>query len=317
MKRHIIGLDVGGTKISLIIATDAGRILVKTVIPTEVERGPEHTIKKIIAEIKGLLKEVKIKLQEVKGIGIGVPGSLDPIKGTILGSPNMPGWSGISLKDILNSEFGLPVILDNDANTAALGEKLFGAGRDIDSLFYFTVSTGIGGGFIINGKIHHGASFNAAEVGHMVILPDGPKCNCGKRGCLEALASGTAVARSAREKVKNNPSSLIMKLVDNDVELITARIVAEAAKEGDELAKQIYQEAGTFLGIGVANVLNLINPQMVVIGGGLSYSGSILFEPMRERARQEAFGRTYQVCQIVPSKLGNTAGCLGAVGLVL
>ncbi len=317
MKRHIIGLDVGGTKISCVIAVDTGKILAKTIILTEVEKGPEHTIKNIIAEIKALLKKIKITLQDVKGIGAGVPGSLDPINGTILGSPNMPGWKGISLKDILNNEFGLPVILDNDANAAALGEKIFGAGKDVDTLFYFTVSTGIGGGLIINGKIHHGASFNAAEVGHMVILPDGPKCNCGKRGCLEALASGTAIAKNAREKVKANPFSLIMKLANNNTELITAQIVAEAAKGGDELAKQIYQQAGTFLGIGVANVLNLINPQVVVIDGGVSYSGNILFEPLRKRAKQEAFGRTYQSCQIVPSKLGRMVGDLGAVSLVL
>jgi glucokinase len=317
MKRYVIGLDIGGTKISCVVGTRKGEILDKVTLSTEIEKGPDYTIKKIIGNVKDLLKGSNINLREVKGIGIGAPGPLDPIKGIILNTPNMPGWNGICLKEIFDREFNLPVILDNDANAAALGEKIFGAGKDIKDMFYFTVSTGIGGGLIIGGKIYHGASFDAAEVGHTVVLPDGPECKCGKHGCLEALASGTAIARNAREKLRTNPHSLILKLAENNIELVTAKIVSQAAKMGDKLANQIYQEAGRFLGIGVANVLNLINPQMVVIGGGVSYAGELLFKPVRESAKREAFARTYEVCPIVPSRLGEMVGDLGAVSLVL
>ena len=317
MKEYILGLDIGGTKISFAISTTRGEILNKTLLPTEVEKGPDYTINKIIKSIRNLLKSSNVSLSEVKGIGIGSPGPLDPVKGAILNTPNMPGWDGICLKEIFGREFNLPVILDNDANAAALGEKIFGAGKNIKDMFYFTVSTGIGGGLIINNRIYRGASFDAAEVGHTVILPDGPRCKCGKHGCLEALASGTAIAREARQRVKVKPSSLILELANHNKELISAEVVSRAAEAGDELANQIYQEAGRFLGIGVANVLNLINPEMVVIGGGVSLAGELLFKPVRESAKKEAFGRTYQACKIVPAKLGNEAGVLGAVSLVL
>ncbi|MEA3328787.1 MAG: ROK family protein [Candidatus Omnitrophota bacterium] len=315
MKKYIIGLDIGGTKTSCVIGTKKGRILGKSLFPTETQKGSSQTLKRIIKNIKELLRRLDITLAEVEGMGIGAPGPLDPIKGVILNTPNMPGWNNVCLKEIFSRKFNLPVILDNDANAAALGEKIFGAGKDIGDMFYFTVSTGIGGGLIIGGKVYHGASFDAAEVGHTVVLVDGPKCKCGKRGCLEALASGTAIARKAKEKVKFEPSSLILKLAGNSSS-ITARIVSQAAEKGDELAKQIFQEAGRFLGIGVANVLNLINPQMVVIGGGVSLAGELLFKPMKESAKKEAFGKTYQVCQIVPSKLKDKVGDLGAVSLV-
>lgn len=317
MKKYIIGLDIGGTKISCVIGTRGGQILNRATIPTEVERGPGPAIKKAIEKIHEILKSSGAELNEVEGMGIGAPGPLDPNSGTIFATPNMPAWNGVCLKEIFGKEFEVPIAVDNDANAAALGEKVFGAGKEVNGLFYFTVSTGIGGGLIIDGKIYHGASFDAAEVGHMTILPDGPKCGCGKQGCLEALASGTAIARRAKEKVKDNPGSLILKLVGGDLNLINASVVREAAAKGDILAKEIWEEAGRYLGIGVANVLNLINPQMVIIGGGVAKAGELLFRPMRESAAREAFGRTFESCKIVPSELGDMVGDLGAISLVL
>lgn len=317
MKKYIIGLDIGGTKISCVIGTRAGQILDRARIPTEVERGPEPAIKKTIEKIHQLLKSSRVELGEVEGVGIGAPGPLDPVSGTILATPNMPGWNGVCLKEILGKEFEIPIVVDNDGNAAALGEKVFGQGKDVNNLFYFTVSTGIGGGLIIDGKIYHGASFDAAEVGHMTVLPDGPKCGCGKLGCLEALASGTAIARMAKEKVKDNPGSLILKLAGGGLNQINAGLVREAAEKGDVLAKEIWLEVGRYLGIGVANVLNLINPQMVIIGGGVAKAGELLFKPVRESAAKEAFARTYESCQILPSKLGDMVGDFGAISLVL
>lgn len=316
MKKYIIGLDIGGTKISCVVGTGDGQILKRDVMPTEVEKAPEDTMKKAIGKIHKLLQSSRVELSDVEGIGVGAPGPLDPISGTILATPNMPGWNGVCLKEILGKEFGLPVVIDNDANAAALGEKKFGAGKEVNDLFYFTVSTGIGGGLIIDGRIYHGASFDAAEVGHMTILPDGPRCGCGKLGCLEALASGTAIARRAKEKIKGNPASLILKLAGDEIEAITAKVVAEAASKGDKLATLIWEEAARFLGIGVANVLNLINPQMVIIGGGVAKAGELLFKPVRESAAREAFGRTFESCKIVPSALGDMVGDFGAISLV-
>lgn len=317
MKKYIIGLDIGGTKISCVLGTRSGQILERLAIPTAVERGPDYSIKNAIDKIHGLLKRTRVELNDVEGVGIGAPGPLDPVSGTILTTPNMPGWNGVCLKEVFGKEFGLPVVVDNDANAAALGEKVFGAGKEVNNLFYFTVSTGIGGGLIIDGRIYHGASFDAAEVGHTTILPDGPRCGCGKFGCLEALASGTAIARRTKERVKDRPDSLILNLVRGDLDKVTAKVVGEAATKGDELAKEVYQEAGRYLGIGVANVLNLINPEMVIIGGGVAKAGELLFGPIRETAAKEAFGRTYESCQIVPSKLGELVGDFGAISLVL
>ena len=308
---YVIGIDIGGTKTSVSFGNLQGKIFNRSVFPTEDAR---TTLGQAKWTIQAYLRKYDKKLKRTKGIGISCAGPLDLTRGVLIKPPNMPTWRNVPLKRIFSRSFALPVVVDNDANTAALGEATFGAGKKVNNLFYYTVSTGIGGGLIINGEIYHGASFDAGEIGHSVALPGGPKCGCGKRGCLEALASGTAIARIAKEKVKK--SSLILKLAGKKKN-IDAIIVAQAAQKGDRLAGSIYRQAAFYLGLSVTNVIQIINPEMIVIGGGVSKAGKILFQPLIKTVRRYTWPRPYRSCKIVRAKLGDRVGDLGAVSLVL
>ena len=309
---YLIGIDIGGTKTSVSLSNTQGKILVRQVLPTAKEA--QITLEQVKRIIRGYLKEYDPKRKLTRGIGISCAGPLDFKKGILINPPNMPQWRNLPLKRTFSQAFLLPVVIDNDANSAALAEKTFCAGKGARHLFYYTVSTGIGGGLIIDGKIYHGASFDAGEIGHTVILPNGPKCNCGKRGCLEALASGTAIARIARERVTK--SSLILKLAGKKKN-IDAIIVAQAAQSGNRLACSIYRQAAFYLGLSIANVMQIINPEMIIIGGGVSKAGKLLFQPLIKTVRQYAWPRPYRSCKIVRAKLRDAVGDLGAISLVL
>ncbi|MCQ9208106.1 MAG: ROK family protein [Omnitrophica bacterium] len=309
--KYIIGIDIGGTKTSVSLGNTQGKILARQAFPTKDVRSTLAQTKRII---HGYLGKPKTQNRRILGIGISCAGPLDLTKGVLIKSPNMPTWRNVALNKVFSKAFRLPVVIDNDANAAALAEKTFGAGKAVKNLFYYTVSTGIGGGLIIDGEIYHGASFDAGEIGHSVILPAGPKCACGKRGCLEALASGTSIARVARERVKK--SSLILKLAGTK-QNIDATIVAQAVREGDKLAREIFQEVAFYLGLSVTNVIQVINPEMIVIGGGVSKAGPILFQPMIKTVRKLTWARPYRSCKIVRAKLKDIVGDLGAISLVL
>ncbi len=308
---YIIGIDIGGTKTSVSLGNARGKVLICEVFPTE-EVGPTLAAAKRI--IQAYLKRYDQGLKNTLGIGISCAGPLDLKKGMLINPPNMPTWRNLPLKQIFARAFRLPVAIDNDANCAALAEKAFGAGKLVQNLFYYTVSTGIGGGLIINGEVVHGTSSDAGEIGHSVILPGGPKCACGKRGCLEALASGTAIARIARERVTKN--SLILKLAGKRKN-ITAAYVAAAAFKKDRLALAIYKQAAFYLGLSITNVIQTINPELIVIGGGVSKAGPVLFRPLRETVRIHSWPRPYRSCKIVPAKLKDRVGDLGAISLLL
>ena len=307
---YIIGIDLGGTKTSVSLGNSQGKLLIRRVYPTKSAASTLAEAKRII---QVLLAEYDPKRKKTKGIGISACGPLDLNRGILLNPPNMPTWRNVPLKKIFFQAFGFKVAVDNDANSAALAEKTFGAGKNVQSLFYYTVSTGIGGGLIIDGRIHHGASFDAGEIGHSVILPKGPKCRCGKYGCLEALASGTSIARIARERVNKN--SLILKLAGKKKD-IDAIIVAQAAKKGDRLARTIYQQAAFYLGLSVTNVIQIINPEMIVMGGGVSKAGEILFRPLIKTVRRFSWLRPLRSCRIVRAKLRDAVGDLGAISLI-
>jgi glucokinase len=308
---YIIGIDIGGTKTSVSLGNAQGKVFIRTVFPTGKAQATFAETKRLI---RTYLAKYDQGLNKTKGIGISCPGPLDLKKGVLLRAPNMPTWHNVAIKRIFSKAFALPVAVDNDANCAALAEKTFGAGSKVKNLFYYTVSTGIGGGLIINGRIHHGASSDAGEIGHSVILPNGPKCNCGKRGCLEALASGTAIARIAREKVTNG--SLILKLAGRKKD-INAIVVAQAARRQDRLALTIYRQAAFYLGLSIANVIQIVNPEMIVIGGGVSKAGEMFFGPLIKTVRRFSWPRPYRRCKIVPAKLKDTVGDLGAISLLL
>jgi len=307
---YLIGIDFGGTKTSVSIGNAQGRIFMRSVIPTE---DAQTTLSQVKNIIRAYLHKYDPKLKETKGIGISCPGPVDLKKGMILNPPNLAGWHNLPLKKIIARSFPLPVAIDNDANCAALAEKTFGAGKKVNSLFYYTVSTGIGGGLIIDGKLCHGASSDAGEIGHTILLPKGPKCNCGKVGCLEALASGTAIGKTARKKAGKN--SLILKLVKKR-SAIDAVVVAQAAAKGDKLARAIYAEAAFYLGLSIVSVIQIINPEMIVIGGGVTKTGALFFKPLRETVRQHCWSRPLKACKIVPAKLKDAVCDLGAMSLV-
>lgn len=317
-KRFIIGVDLGGTKIATGIIDINGKILSKNKEPTLIKNGPEGVISQMIRMVEENLKKIKISLKEVKGIGIGAAGPLDTKKGIIIEPPNLPGWKNVQLVKPFKEKFSLPVYLDNDANAACLGEWYFGAGKGTKNMVYLTVSTGIGGGVIIEGKLYHGANDNAGEIGHMTINPDGPLCGCGNRGCLEAHASGTSIARYAKEILKGyKGKTLILEFSENNIEKVTAEIVFKSAKAGDRLAEKIVNKTSEYLGIGVANVINIFNPEKVVLGGGVTKAGEMLFKIVRKVAKERAMSSLFKAVKIVPAKLKGDVGIIGAATLVL
>jgi glucokinase len=238
-------------------------------------------------------------------------------EGVVVSPPNLPGWKEVPLRDLLEKRLEIPTFLENDANAAALGEHCFGAGRGSKQMIYITVSTGIGGGFILDGKLYHGADGVAAEIGHMTILPHGPHCGCGNQGCLEALASGTAIAREGRALLLRGLPTRIAELANQDPKAVSAKLVAEAAQLGDPRAEEIIHKAMDYLGIGVANLVNLLNPELVVIGGSLTKLGETLFDPVRHAINRRTFPIAAGRVQVVPAELGGRAGVCGAAAVAI
>lgn len=307
----VLGVDIGGTKTIVAVADDRG-IIAQERIDTPREQGPPVVLSAIERAVRCLLTRHESRITSV---GIGCGGPLDRERGIVHVAPNLPGWENLDLAGYFGKAFGAPVFLDNDVNLMALGEAREGAGVGIDHLAYFNIGTGIGGGIVIGGKLYRGCG-NAAEFGHQIILPDGPMCLCGKRGCLESLASGTSIARRAKERLADHPDSAILSLAGS-MENVTARVVAQAALEGDDLARRIWLETGEYLGIGVANVINILNPRMVVLGGGVVEAGDLLLDPVRRTVRERAMTQLANDAQIVRGALGEQAGIIGAIHLAL
>ncbi|WP_024615922.1 ROK family protein [Clostridium sp. Ade.TY] len=311
MKNYVVGVDLGGTKISTALADLAGNVLAQSIIPTNAHEGEERVLERIIKSVQTVISEGEINLDEVKGIGIGSPGPLDSRKGIIITTPNLP-FSNFNLVKPLVEKFNVPVFLDNDANVAAIGEYMLGAGKGKKNMVYFTVSTGVGGGAIVDGNICRGNTSNALEIGHMTVAPFGPRCGCGNIGCLEALASGTAIGKRGQEAVNSKVETSL-----RSYEKVTSYEVFKEAEKGDAVAKDIIEEALTYLGIGIANAISIFDPEMIVIGGGVSKAGDIVFEKVREVVNKRCFKSMAESCEIVPAGLGTDAGVIGAVALAL
>lgn len=307
----IIGIDIGGTKIAIGRADTRGNLEDSVRFPTDVTRGYRSILEEIIEKTSKLFER-----DSVKAIGIGCGGPLDSKRGRILSPPNLPGWDDVPLVDDIKGVFNVPVYLENDANAAALGEFYFGAGKDVSNMVYMTLSTGIGGGIILNNKLIHGVRDSGGEVGHQTILPDGPLCNCGNRGCLEALSSGTGIARIFREKLASGRESIVTSWV-KDPEEISAKIIADAAKAGDSLSKEVWDSAIYYLGIGISNIVTIVSPEMVVLGGSLTKYGESLFVNVREIVKERARLVPVDEIKIVPAQLGDNVGILGAVAVGL
>jgi len=308
----VLGIDIGGTKTIAALADDAARILARRRIATHREDGPRAVLSSIESALRDLMRETGTP--SVSAIGVGCGGPLDRKRGVILTAPNLPGWDDFPLGGYFEDAFQAPVMLDNDVTLAALGEAREGAGVGVDHFAYFNVGTGIGGGIVIEGEVYRGCG-NAGEFGHQVILPDGPSCLCGRRGCLESLASGTSIARRARERLEGGVRSLIADLAGS-VGAVTAEHVWQAAREGDSLALKILAETGEYLGLGAANVVNILNPRRIILGGGVvTGSGDLLLDQVRKTVRERAMSQLADDVEVVPAALGDQAGVTGAVRL--
>jgi glucokinase len=339
----MIGVDLGGTQVRAALVQD-GRLLSRVGYLTQDEDGFEAVLMRIKEAIRQAAQQAGVPLGQVIGIGIGAPGPLDSRTGILFAPPNLKGWRNVPLRQLLFDEFGLPVYLGNDANLAGLGEHIYGAGRGVPDMIYVTVSTGIGGGVIIGGRVLEGVSGTAGEVGHMTIDIRGPRCNCGNIGCLEVLASGTAIARRAAEAIAEGRGDAMLAVARElaarkspmvdlagrsrlspeaqiaplpaEVEVDAAAVV-EAARRGDAVAAEITRTAAENVGVGMVNLIHLFNPALIVIGGGVSKAGPLLFEPVERVVRERAMEVPRKAVRIVRAELGENVGLLGAAANVL
>jgi glucokinase len=317
--RWVLGVDIGGTNVVVAaVPTEGGLPAALRSAPTRGERGPDAGVQLISEMAETVISETLERhggsRRDFSGVGIGCPGPLDLGEGVIVTTPNL-GWDGYPIRAKVSEALGLPASLDNDANCATFGEWWQGAGAGVSSLVGITLGTGIGGGYIERGRILRGASGSALEIGHTTIDFTGRRCPCGNYGCLEAYASGPNIAARARDGLEAGYQSLLPELVDGDLDRITAATVYEAILKGDEYAKDVMTETARILGAGVANVVNLFNPQVIVIVGGVTRAGEHLFSPLRTEIRRRAFSSAVDACRIVPGALPDTAGVIGAAGI--
>jgi glucokinase len=297
---------------------DGGDVLAARTVPTEANRGAKFVVDRMVSMVNDAIDEVIAThggtREAFAGVGIGSPGPLNRVTGTVINTPNL-GWRNFPLRDLIANGVDLPATLDNDANCATYGEWWLGAGRNVNTLIGITLGTGIGGGIVLNGEIFHGVSDSAGEIGHASIEANGRKCPCGNYGCLEAYASGPAISARAIEGIESGVESMLLDLVQGKTDEITAATVYEAVVLGDPFANEVMRETAKFLGVGIANVINVFNPDMVVIAGGVTKAGDYLFVPLRAEVRKRAFKSALDVCQITPATLPGTAGVIGAAGV--
>jgi glucokinase len=305
-----IGIDLGRTKLLVAAVDGGGRVLASTRRATPAG-GPAPVVDAMADGVVEVLRRAGAGMSEVSAIGVGAPGPLDPDRGVVLNPPNMAGWVDVPLAAMLGDRLGVPAFVDNDANAAALGEHWAGAGIGVEDLVYVTVSSGIGSGLIFGGRLYRGASGQAGEIGHTVIDPDGPRCACGRRGCLEAIASGFAIARAAAAAVADGRPTALSAAPPGP----SAADVARAAHDGDQVAREIFARAGAALGAGLADLINLLNPAMIIVGGGVARAGDLLWAPMRRVIDAEAFPHARSAVRIVPAALGDAAGSVGAAAV--
>jgi glucokinase len=305
-----IGLDVGGTKINAFRVARDGRVHARRTVATPAH-DPDATIASMIQVSLDLLTD------DVVAVGVGAAGLVDAAEGVLRFAPNL-AWRNLPIAARMREALGLPCQLDNDANVAAWGEWRFGAGRGYRHMLLVALGTGIGGGIVAGRRLFRGAHGFAAEIGHIIVEPDGPLCGCGNRGCWEQVASGHAIGRLGREAAREHPDSVLTSLAGGDPDAVTGATVGHAAHEGDPMAIEILREVGRRLGDGIAGLVNVLDPQVVVVGGGAVRAGDALLEPARKRCAAAIEGAAYRPrVPIVEAVLGNDAGAIGAATLAL
>ena len=311
---YYIGIDLGGTNIKGMIMNETLQAIISKSTPTPQNKTPESIFFIIINLIESMVAESEIDMVDVLGIGLGVPGLIDSRNNFVLNAANL-NWTNVDAGQYIQGYFNKPVYMENDGNINALGEMYFGAGRGFRNILLLTLGTGLGSGFIIEGNILHGVSHVAAEAGHMIVESDGARCSCGKRGCFESCCSATALTRYACEAVKQNPDSLILQYASGNLESITGEMISKAWDEDDVAAKQVIEVFARKLSIGLVNLINLFNPEIIIISGGVSQLGERLLGPTRYHV-ENSLMHPVQHCMIVTGEMGIDAGVMGACYLV-
>jgi len=311
---YSVGVDLGGTKIKIGLVNSSGRIINKISIDTFAKEGPDKVVSQIKKGIHTLLDTNK---KTIQGIGIGSPGTVSLKKGTVENPPNLPGWDRVHLGRIITKEFGLPTFVENDANAAAIGELIYGAGKTLNSFLMVTLGTGVGGGIIYNKKLFRGENGGAGEIGHITIDHHGPKCKCGSRGCLETYLGNNYLTKNVIEQLKKNKSSLIYDMLNGDLKKLNPRIIHEASLEGDKFAIGVINNVGTTLGHGMASIVNVFDISTVVIGGGVAGFGKPLFAAVKKSIQARVLTPLRPRIKVRQAKLKNNAGIKGASSLVL
>ncbi len=314
-EKPVIGMDMGGTKILAGIVSAEGKVLGTAKRATKPTGGPDKVIERMVKTAQDAVQAAGLEMKEIAGLGTGAPGPLDPVRGVVLYTPNLPGWENVPLARRLSEGLGVPAFIENDVNLGTLGEWALGAGQGVNDLVGIFVGTGIGGGLVLDGTLRQGWRKVCAEVGHMILLAEGPVCGCGNRGCLESLASRTAIERDIWAGIKAGRASLIPEIMGKDSrERMTSGALAEAWEKGDPLVREVIGRSQFYLGLAVASLVNLVDPELIVLGGGVVEAlGEKYLEPIRWTAYQNFINKRGATdVKIVPAQLGDLAGILGA-----
>ena len=313
----VLTADLGGTKMVIALVSPDGKIVDRHRQPTLAKDGPETVIQRLYSSIDLLLDKNNILPRQLDAMSLGIAGIIDTRNGIVDKAPNLPGWENLKLKDKIYDRYDVPVYILNESDAAALGEHRYGAGKGLKNIALITLGTGIGGGLVLDGKLFLGSSGSAFEIGHMVIKDNGPECGCGKNGCLETLASGTAIGREARRRITEGETSMLLDMVKGSIENITAEKVHEAAKQGDPFSLRILAGASHYLGLGIINLVSIINPEMIMVGGSVAQIGNLLLDPVRRMVKDKTFPLMVKNLKIVRARLGEDAGLVGAAAYAL
>lgn len=313
MKKFAIGVDIGGTNTAVGLVTPQGKILKKVEFPTSSYSGPSGFVGRLDQEVRSLLNKCSLSKKGCSGVGIGAPGPIDVRRGFIYSFINIKGWDNVPLKALVTKRLGLQTFVDNDVNVMALAEYLYGAGRGSKHLLCLTLGTGIGGGIILDGKLFRGPAFSAAELGHMVFNEEGPPCACGSRGCLETYIGSRYLVGMVKEAIHKGVPTRLSSVPSKE---LTPKMIYQAAMKKDRLAIQIFTQMGERLGWALAGLCNLLNPQIIIIGGGVSQARDLILNPVRAALKAKAYPIASRSVKVVLAQLGIDAGLVGAAGLV-
>lgn len=315
MAKFAIGIDLGGTYTKLALVDTSGRISRRAKLSTAAYKTRAELVSAIISEVRSVMEKAHLSPNALLGVGIGVPGLVDFDRGLVHALTNVPGWKNTPLKRMLEAKLKIPVLVDNDVNVMALGECRFGAGKGAKDLICVTLGTGVGGGIIIGGRLYRGCTFSAGEVGHMPLKEEGLSCNCGGYGCLERYVGNRYIAEEIKGKIRGGSRTAIKGLVDGDLSAITPEIISKAALKGDRLSIDFWDTVGTRIGVTLAGIVNLLNPERIIIGGGVAEAGEPLFRSIRKTVKERALPVPRRAVKILRARLGNEAGVIGAAAL--